>query len=190
MKSHIEMWLEKDGIAFLKELGIKAGQTILDFGCGEGHYTIPAAKIVGEKGKVYALDMDIEVLNKLLQIANSKSLQNIVPIHNELNNLKINIESESIDAILLYDVLHYLDLKGRKKIYKTAYRILKHGGLLSVYPKHNKMDEPLWNLANMNLEDIIKEIEAEKFHFVGKSFKKLFHDQSYNMGYILNFRKK
>jgi len=37
-------------------MGIKRGQTILDFGCGSGNYANPAALIVGRKGKVYALD--------------------------------------------------------------------------------------------------------------------------------------
>ena len=37
----------------LKAVGIKKGQTVLDFGCGEGNYTIPAAKLVKNEGKVY-----------------------------------------------------------------------------------------------------------------------------------------
>ncbi len=41
----------------LKEANIKSGYSILDYGCGPGAYTIIAAKIVGETGKVYALDI-------------------------------------------------------------------------------------------------------------------------------------
>jgi len=39
----------------LKEVGIKPGFYILDYGCGSGGYTIPAAQMVGESGKIYAL---------------------------------------------------------------------------------------------------------------------------------------
>ena len=54
MNADIKKWLEKDGEQFLRKIGLKEGQTVLDFGCGEGHYAIPAAKIVSNKGKVYA----------------------------------------------------------------------------------------------------------------------------------------
>jgi len=40
----------------LRAVGVRGGLTVLDFGCGSGNYSIPAAKIVGEKGKVYTLD--------------------------------------------------------------------------------------------------------------------------------------
>jgi hypothetical protein len=78
----------------------------------------------------------------------------------------------------------------REKMYVECHRILKNGALLSVYPKHNKSDEPLWNLSDMQLEDITKEIEDVKFKFEGQFHKNLIHDDNYNMGYILNFTKK
>ena len=51
-----EIWLKKYSEKLLREVGIKKGQTVLDFGCGKGNYTIPVAKIVGQDGFVYALD--------------------------------------------------------------------------------------------------------------------------------------
>ena len=45
MEKEIEKWLETKGIEFLKKVGIKPGQTVLDFGCGKGNYSIPAARI-------------------------------------------------------------------------------------------------------------------------------------------------
>ena len=44
MNIETRRWMAKDGIEFFKEIGIKSGQIILDFGCGRGHYSIPAAK--------------------------------------------------------------------------------------------------------------------------------------------------
>lgn len=49
-------WLKEDGEIFIKEIGIKENQITLDFGCGEGHYTIPAAKVIGRGGKDYILN--------------------------------------------------------------------------------------------------------------------------------------
>ena len=42
-------WLEIDGALFLKEIGLKKDDHILDFGCRHGTYSIPAAKIIGDK---------------------------------------------------------------------------------------------------------------------------------------------
>ena len=45
-------WLDNHASEVLAEIGVKKSQTVLDFGCGSGTYTIPAAKIVGTDGKV------------------------------------------------------------------------------------------------------------------------------------------
>ena len=162
----------------------------MDFGCGAGYYTIPAAKVVRREGKIYAIDKDIESMHKLMEIAKTKGLKNIIPIHTKSEELKINLESESIDAVLLYDVIHYMEALERKKIYEETYRILKTEGLLSVYPKHRKSDEPLGNLSDMGLNDVVEEINSPHFYLQRKFYKKLLHNSNYNMGYILNFRKR
>ncbi len=185
----VKEWLRGSGVIFLENIGIKEGQILLDFGCNVGHYAIPAAKVVGKKGKVYAADNDMKSLNELIETAKREKLTNIVPMHTQSAKSRINLKDESVDVILLYDVLHYMDALERNQIYDESYRVLKTYALLSVYPKHNKLDEPLWNLSDMKLEDIIKEIESAKFNFEGQFYKKLIHDDNYNMGYILNFTK-
>ncbi|MCK4731185.1 MAG: class I SAM-dependent methyltransferase [Methanophagales archaeon] len=188
MRTNIERWLRNEGKIFLEDIGIKKGQTVLDFGCGSGHYTIPSAKVVGERGKVYAVEKDKEVLDKLMEQAKSEGLKNIKRIDTS-GELKIPLEGKSCDVALLYDVLHYMDVMERNKIYNESHRVLKTDALLSVYPKHNKLDEPLSNLSDMQLEDIIEQIENANFYLERKFFKKLIHDENYNMGCILNFRK-
>jgi len=190
MEIDVKEWLNGEGEVFLEDIGIKKGDVVLDFGCDAGPYTIPAAKAVSKEGKVYAIDKEIESIHKLMEIAKTKGLKNIIPIHTKSEESKINLESESIDAVLLYDVLHYMEALERKKIYEEIYRILKTGGILSVYPKHRKSDEPLWNLSDMKLDDIIEEINSRHFYLQRKFYKKLLHNGNYNTGYILNFRKK
>jgi ubiquinone/menaquinone biosynthesis C-methylase UbiE len=180
----LKNWLEKDGEDFLKAIGIKKGQVVLDFGCGEGHYSIPAAKVVGEKGRIYALDNDKKALTQLIKLIKKANLKNIIVIKRES---KTFLENNSVDFVLCYDVIHYL--KDRADIYSELYRVLKPKGIFSLYPKHNKNDFPLMELAQMKLEDIIREVEGAGFSLQNKLLKSLIHDDYYNEGYILNFRK-
>lgn len=184
MKSDVEMWLKKGGEEFLKEIGLEEGQVVLDFGCGEGHYSIPAAKVVGERGRVYALDKDKQVLNQLTRLIKKANLKNIEVMTRES---KTSLQNNCLDFILCYDVVHYL--KNRKIIYHEFYRVLRPEGILSLYPKHHQGDYPLMELAHLNLEDIIQEVEQAGFSLRAKFLKRLIHDDCYNDGYILNFRK-
>ena len=184
MDSDVKTWLEIDGVEFFKTIGMKKGQAVLDFGCGEGHYTIPAAKLVGEKGKIYAVDKNKQALDQLAQIIEENNIKNIEVIKEES---KTSLENNSVDFILCYDVIHYL--KDRKIIYHELYRVLRPEGIFSLYPKHHKNDYPLMELAHMKLEDITKEVEEAGLSLQDKFLKRLIHDDYYNDGYILNFRK-
>jgi ubiquinone/menaquinone biosynthesis C-methylase UbiE len=182
----MEEWLTEHGSVFLREIGIEKGQHVLDFGCGEGCYTIPAAIVVEAQGKVYAVDKDKAVLSKLSKQAKSMGLTNIALIHSK-TDLKVDLGDECVDVALLYDVLHYVEY--RPELYEEMYRILKKNGLLSVYPKHCKSDFPMWSLANLEMREVIEEIERAKFRFEEKVWKQLMHFGGYTRGYILHFRK-
>jgi len=186
MKNDVKKWLEQDGIEFLKEIGVKKNKSLLDFGSGEGHYTIPAAKVVGRKGKVYALDKDSAALNKLKKIIEQYNIKNIETLK---ENSKIPLRNNSIDIVLCYDIIHYGDEKERIAIYNEVYRVLNKEGLFSVYPKHHKKDSPLMKLADIDLKGVIVEIEKVGFVLEHKFLKTLLHDEYYNEGYILNFRR-
>jgi precorrin-6B methylase 2 len=77
MFKRFETELESRILEVLQQIGIRRGHTVLDFGCGSGMYTILVAKIVGEQGRVYALDKDKEALDELMQEAESAALKNI-----------------------------------------------------------------------------------------------------------------
>ncbi len=160
MQPEIHTWLEGNGEVFLSDIGIRKGQVVLDFGCRVGHYTTPAARVAGEQGRLFAVDKQSDALRQLMKMAKTEGLHNIVPIRTS-GELNIPLGEGLIDGVLFYDVLHYID--ERRNIFKETYRILRAGGVLSVYPKHHKFDNPLWALADMKLEDIMKEIEQMNF---------------------------
>jgi len=185
VKDKIKKWVEKDGRVFLKEVGLKIGQTVLDFGSGSGHYAIPASRVVGKDGKVYAFDKDNDALRELEETVRRFGLKNIELINGDT---KVSLEDNSVDVVLCYDVIHYL--KNRKVIYDEVYRVLRPSGFLSLYPKHHKEDYPLMELANIDLDKITEEVEEANFIFERKFSKRLLHDEYYNEGYILNFKTK
>jgi len=77
MRDDLKKWMEGEGEGVLKQVGIKTGQIILDFGCGSGNYSLPIAKIIGDKGKLFALDKNGTDLDKLTQRAREGKLNNI-----------------------------------------------------------------------------------------------------------------
>ncbi|MCD4831655.1 MAG: class I SAM-dependent methyltransferase [Anaerohalosphaeraceae bacterium] len=189
MKNDMEKWETENGVGFLKKIGLKSGQTVLDFGCRVGHYSVPAAKVVGNKGIVYALDKEQQALNELEQKATHLNLKNI-RIVNTSDRIRIDLENNSIDVVLFYDVLHYHEKKGRENLYAEAYRVLKQDGLLSVYPKHTLEDDPIMEFQNLSLGEIKQEIQNSNFIFGKKHCGFISHDNGFNQGCILNFKKQ
>ena len=131
----VDNWMKVDGQRFLSDLGVGKGQVVLDFGCGEGHYTIPASKLVGSDGKVYAIDKKTAVLDKLKKRIEKVNIKNIELINKQS---QIPLKKNSVDVVLCYDVIHFMDTEERKLVYEEIYRVLKNNGLFSIYPKHHK----------------------------------------------------
>lgn len=173
-------WTGNESKRFLKDIGLKKGQFVVDFGCGKGSYSIPASIVVGKKGKVYSIDKNKESLVDLKQNIRNKGLSNIEIMHTK-RDIKLNISDESVDLFLLYDVIHLLN--NRKKLFKEIYRVLKKNATLSVYPKHHDTE------MNMTLDEVRFEIESNGFTFHKKLLKKLMHSGNLEEGYIFNFRK-
>ena len=131
------MRLERRALELLKDLGVKQGQVVLDFGCGAGTYAIPAARIVG-KGKVYALDKNKGALDELMHKAELAGLCNLE--RKDTNGERgIDLPDGSVDTVLLFDVLHsyyFPRTADRGKLLEEVRRICKKGARVLVYPKH------------------------------------------------------
>ena len=110
----------------LKEVGIEAGFHVLDYGCGPGSYVIPLAELVGESGKIYALDVHPLAIRAVQRIASRKRLTNVQTI---LSDCETGLPLDSVDVVLLYDILH--DLDDPKGVLAELHRVLKPKGILS-----------------------------------------------------------
>ena len=112
----------------LVKAGIKPGDIILDIGCGTGYFTLPAARMVGPKGMVYALDVSGVMLTELRAKAASLGFFNIHALQAARGKLKMP-EADATLA-LLSDVLHEVD---DKKVFLAAIgAALKPGARLAV----------------------------------------------------------
>jgi len=104
-------WLTRDNreqeercSLMLSNLGMKKGMTICDMGCGNGFYTLQLAKMTGEEGKVYAVDIQPEMLKLLKSRAEDQGLKNIQPVLGTFTDPRL--PKGKIDMILLVDVYH------------------------------------------------------------------------------------
>ncbi len=120
----------------LAEVNIEPGFKILDYGCGPGSYAVAAAKLVGETGMVYALDIHPLAVKQVQKTAASKGLANIETI---LSDCATGLPDESIDVVLFYDTLHKLNEPD--KVLAELHRVLKPDGILSFSDHHLKENE-------------------------------------------------
>jgi len=120
----------------LKEGGIKPGFQVLDYGCGPGSYLLPLVELVGNSGKIYALDIHPSAIQSVQNIIAKNKLINVDTI---LSDCKTELPDNSIDVVLLYDTFH--DLNNPNQILEELHRILIQEGILSFSDHHLKEGE-------------------------------------------------
>jgi len=170
----------------LARAGLVKGSVVLDFGCGEGTYTIPAAYLVGRAGKVYALDMDAEPLKRLRRKIHLLGLGNIIIIETS-GELAIPLSSKTLDYVLLFDVLHswyFPESDRRLRLLGEVHRVLKPEGRLIFYPG----DPEVFNKRE-ELEAILREISASGFKVEEILSENLIHEGTIVKGHIYRFKK-
>ncbi|MFC1982545.1 methyltransferase domain-containing protein [Chloroflexota bacterium] len=127
-------WLAEHASEVLIHVGVSQAQTVLDYGCGAGTFTIPSARIVGKRGIVYAFEARSSLLERVREKAREEALSNIVAVLSDNSKRGIDLPDESVDIILVYDVMHEID--NRRGLLQDLYRVLKEDGILSVFPMH------------------------------------------------------
>ena len=123
----------------IKKIPLSEGMRVVDYGCGPGRYTIPMAKLVGLKGKVFAVDISPPAIKYVKDLAAKANLRNVETILADSYNT--GIEESSIDLVLLLDTLHII--KDRNALFREIYRMLKEGDILFMDPGHMKMSRAI-----------------------------------------------
>lgn len=157
-----------------KRLSIKEGDTFLDLGCGAGDYSLYAAKLVGESGTVYALDLWDEMLEGLRQEALKSDLHNMNTMVSDICR-QIPVKDRTIDICMLATVLHIESIiEQADTLFSEIKRVLKPGGILAVIEcKKEKMffGPPVeLRIAPEKLEKILSDYGFKKMDYVDLGF--------------------
>ena len=107
-------------------IGLKEGDIFVDVGCGEGFFALPAARIVGEKGKVYGIDINPRAIEHLIQEAASRGLGSLEAITSEAE--KTIICTGCADVVFYGICLH--DFSEPEKVLACARYMVNESGML------------------------------------------------------------
>jgi ubiquinone/menaquinone biosynthesis C-methylase UbiE len=110
----------------LPPLKIKKGDTVVDLGAGSGYYTMKLSELVGPKGKVYAVDIQPQMLAIIKNRAKAAKATNIELVQNTEKDLKL--PANAVDLILMVDVYH--ELSYPHEMTDAMVKSLKPGGRL------------------------------------------------------------
>lgn len=130
--------------------GIEKGFHILDFGCGLGFNTIPAAKAVGKEGRVFALDLSSYAIKITERKVRKHRLDNVKIIRSDCDT---GLENKSIDLVYLHNTLPIV--KEKENVLKEITRVLKTGGRLSYMSRIGSKVYGENTISNSNLKELL-----------------------------------
>jgi len=123
-------WAERDkwqkADELIRQLTIKPGSNVADIGSHEGYMTVKLSSVVGNTGRVYAVDVEQSKLDKLKDHLSKRNITNVALIKGDHDNPMLPINS--LDAVIILDTYHEMD--DHDKILLHIKAALKSGGRL------------------------------------------------------------
>lgn len=152
--------IEENPDAALDALGLTPGLVVADVGAGSGYMSVRMARRVGATGRVFATDIQPEMIALLEERLEDEKIANVTPVLGLVDDP--NLPEGSIDLELLVDVYH--ELSEPQKMLRGLRRALKPGGRL-VLLEYRKEDPsiPILELHKMSVAQAKQEVEAEGF---------------------------
>lgn len=144
----------------LANLGLKPGQVVCDMGCGNGFHTLQIAEMIGENGRVIAVDVQPEMLALLRNRMEDKGLRNITPVLGSYHDPCL--PDASCDLILLVDVYH--EFSYPELMLAAMRKALKPEGRIALVEfRLEDPDVPIKKLHKMSKKQILKEYLPNRF---------------------------
>ena len=152
---------EENTTLLLKNLAVKPGMFIADIGAGSGYHSALLSKMVGS-GKVFAVDVEPEMITYLNKRIKQEKLSRIVPVLS--TEQKVSLPENTIDMMLLVDVYHEFSYPYEMALSMRA--ALKRGGkLVLVEFRSEDSTVPIKTIHKMSEAQAIKELKAAGFAF-------------------------
>ena len=114
--------------AVLSQLALKPGMVVADVGAGSGLFSRPLAKAVAPTGKVYAVDIQQDLLDHINQRAKQENIGNIQTVLGEYDDPKL--PARNVDLAFINDVLHHI--QHRAVYLKALGTYMKPGGRIAI----------------------------------------------------------
>ena len=167
-------------------LMVKPGDRIADIGCGSGYFTFRLATRVGNEGKVYAVDIDPDAINKVKLRKEREKLQQIEPILSTSADPRLPGE---LDAVLIVDTYH--EFREYDVMMQAVFQALKPGGRLVIIDGEAPAGRPRTEYHRLHtIPETIVRNEVTRNGFVFKESRPGFYDAEYSKKmYFLVFIK-
>lgn len=127
---------------------VKEGMQVLDLGCGPGLFSFEMAKMVGDKGKVVAADIQQEMLDRLGNKIHGLEIARRIKLHKSEKS-KFNLEGK-FDFILVFYVVH--EVENKKGFFQGLKKLMKPNTKLLIA-------EPVFHVSKNSFEDTISVAE-------------------------------
>ena len=131
---------------------VKAGMTAVDLGCGPGFFTIPMAKMVGEAGKVIAVDVQQAMLDQLKARISGREIEGRIQLH-LAEEQTIGLR-ESADFVLAFYMVH--EVPDQASFFQDVRSIVKPQGVLLVV-------EPPFGVSKKEFQEMLEKAAAAGF---------------------------
>jgi len=145
-------WQQPDRV--VADLNLGSGAVVADVGAGRGYFTFRLAAAVGEKGKVFATDIDTKALAAVKEQAEKQKVKNVETVPGEPTDTKL--APASADAALLCDVLHHVPEAQRAALVQNVAQAIKPGGTLFIIDWRDKPEVPFDRGRHIPLDSLVK----------------------------------
>ncbi|MCM8532447.1 MAG: methyltransferase domain-containing protein [Lentisphaeraceae bacterium] len=153
----------------IKALGLKKGMTVADIGCGNGYHSLEMAKLVGESGTVFCVDVQFIMLKLLEKRAREAGIKNCKTILGEFTDPKL--PKGKVDLILLVDAYHeFTDPEAM--LIKMKESLSENGQIVFLEFRKEDKKVPIKEDHKMSKKQISKELLHNGFKLV-RSYDKL-----------------
>jgi ubiquinone/menaquinone biosynthesis C-methylase UbiE len=144
----------------LDALNLKPGMVVADIGAGVGYMSLRLAKRVGPSGKVYANDLQPEMLDRLRQNAAKAGIGNVVTVVGDVADPKL--PANTMDLVLLVDVYHEFS-QPQQMLRKIRETLKPDGRLVLLEYRAEDPNVPIVAEHKMTVAQVKTELEAEGF---------------------------